>query len=341
MMGTSAATVSRRSEGTLDFAGLRILHVIPQESGRKSDFSFAKRQVSSLERFGAENDVFYFYPAKPLLPQWRTLRDEVRTFGAHVLHAHYGTVTATVCAFGMGVPLVVTFRGSDLNPDKSVNRARFTFSRVLSQIAAARAQGIICVTAELKSRLWCRSSKVCISSGGIDTGRYRPMSCADARRQLNWPIERKIVLFNAGSNPQIKRIDLAEDTVAIAKSSVPELEMRVMSGEFDPDLVPVMLNAADCLLVTSDSEGSPYIVKEALACNLPIVSVPVGDVKDRLAGVEPSRVVERDPVSLAEAVVEVVRAGRRSNGRMKVGDITEEAEAARLRDVYLRATGRF
>jgi len=80
------------------------------------------------------------------------------------------------------------------------------------------------------------------------------------------------------------------------------------------------MNAADCLLVTSDAEGSPTVVQEALASNLPVVSVDVGDIPERLEGVTCSRIVARDPSALAQAVAELLDAPRRSDGRRKAGD---------------------
>lgn len=326
-----------RSAVPVQGSSIRVLHVIPQADGHNSEFIFAKRQVSSLQEAGVVNRVFYLFPTEHLLPQWRKLSHEIRLFRPHLLHAHYGTMTAFLAAIGMGVPLVVTFRGSDLNPDSSVGRLRFVASRLLSQFAAARARQIVCVTAELRLRLWWGRAKATVSSGGIDLQRYPPMPRDDARRRLGWPTSTKVVLFNAGRNPRLKRIDLANKAVEVGRTIVPELRMSVLRGDVDPDTVPLMLNAADCLLVTSDSEGSPYIVKEALACNLPIVSVAVGDVPERLANVTTSRIVARNAAEIGRAIAEIVLSGQRSNGRETIADISDEAEIQRLYEVYQRA----
>src|SRR5262245_15872230 len=82
--------------------------------------------------------------------------------------------------------------------------------------------------------------------------------------------------------------------------------------------VRLMMNAADCLLVTSLHEGSPNIVKEAMACNLPVVSVPCGDVVERLQMTYPGGVAPYDVKTLAEKIDEVLKAGRRSNGRERL-----------------------
>jgi glycosyltransferase involved in cell wall biosynthesis len=97
-----------------------------------------------------------------------------------------------------------------------------------------------------------------------------------------------------------------------------------------------MLNAADCLLVTSLHEGSPNIVKEAMACNLPVVSVPCGDVVERLEKTYPGSIRPYDAAALAGAIYEVLKTGRRSNGREQIviQGLTLAKIAERLVQIY-------
>jgi glycosyltransferase involved in cell wall biosynthesis len=94
------------------------------------------------------------------------------------------------------------------------------------------------------------------------------------------------------------------------------------------------MSAADCLLLTSSVEGSPNVVKEALACDLPVVSTDVGDVAELLAGVAPSAVCPPDASLLARALLECVDPPRRSNGREVSAALDEEEIASRLLAVY-------
>jgi glycosyltransferase involved in cell wall biosynthesis len=199
---------------------------------------------------------------------------------------------------------------------------------------------MICVTRQLKDRLWWKREHASTIPGCIDLRSFCPRPRDEARAILGWPVKEKVVLFNRGKHPRIKRQDLAEAAVREANKFDPSIKMIVLDGDIDPDAIPLYLNAADCLLITSDWEGSPYIVKEALSCDLPIVSVDVGDVSERIEGVTPSRIVRRDTHALGAAIVGVISLGIRSNGHLAMRDLSEENVAERVRFIYERIVSR-
>jgi glycosyltransferase involved in cell wall biosynthesis len=96
------------------------------------------------------------------------------------------------------------------------------------------------------------------------------------------------------------------------------------------------MNAADCLLLTSDAEGSPTVIQEALACNLPVVSVDAGDTAERLHGVHRARIVDRNPQTIALALVDLLSSPGRSDGRKKLGEFSARRIAHELRLIYLQ-----
>ncbi|HLX44098.1 MAG TPA: glycosyltransferase, partial [Bryobacteraceae bacterium] len=106
------------------------------------------------------------------------------------------------------------------------------------------------------------------------------------------------------------------------------------AGSVPPGSIPALMNAADCLLVTSDFEGSPAVVQEALASNLPIVSVDVGDVRERIERVSNTRLVSRDPESIARALVEMVARPLRTDGSRKVPELGMDVVAERVHRLY-------
>jgi teichuronic acid biosynthesis glycosyltransferase TuaC len=144
------------------------------------------------------------------------------------------------------------------------------------------------------------------------------------------------VLFYSGRNPAVKRLDLARATMDAVVHLRPQARLQLMDGAVPPECVPVMMNAADCLLLTSDYEGSPTVVQEAKACNLPVVSVGVGDVARQLDGVANCHVVASDVHELAEAVADVLASGRRSDGARFLTDSDLETVARSTEQLYRR-----
>jgi glycosyltransferase involved in cell wall biosynthesis len=303
---------------------------------------FVERQIDSLLAAGVNGRTFHLLSRTSpgvLLREWRRLRAEIREYRPELVHAQYGTVTAFLCVLATRLPLVVTFRGSDLNPDPAKGRLRCALSRLMSQMAAWRAARIICVSQQLVDRLWWGKSKVTIVPSGIDNRVFCPQPREAARGKLGWPTGERIVLFN-GSHRPLKRPDLARAAVEVARGLCGPVRLVELDGAQPPELVPAMMNAADCLLLTSDREGSPNVVKEAIACGLPVVSRDVGDVRQRLAEVSPSAVTGDTPQELGRALSEILRCPARSNGPSVAAEFSLTAIARQIIVVYEELLGR-
>lgn len=315
---------------------LRVLAVIPGDP-RVSSFVFARRQVASLKTMGVDVHVELFdsrLSPMGILRNCRRIRAAVRRLRPDIIHVHYGTMTAFATALATSQPLVITFRGSDLQAEPDVGRIRASVGLFLSQLASLRAVHVICVSHRLRQRLWWRKNRTEVLPGGINLERFKPEPRLTARQQLGWVADESVILFNAGTAPATKGLDLAEAAIKEVIALHGPVHFEIMRGDVPPECVPVLMNAADCLLVTSRSEGSPNVVKEALACNLPIVSVDVGDVAERLREVSVSYIVERDPRQIAKALVTVLSAKMRSNGREYVAELSETSMAEKVCSIY-------
>jgi glycosyltransferase involved in cell wall biosynthesis len=141
------------------------------------------------------------------------------------------------------------------------------------------------------------------------------------------------VLFPYDPARAVKGFDLAEAAMAIVARSVPA-KISIVSGE-PPEKMPYHYNAADLLLLTSHSEGSPNAVKEAMACNLPVVATPVGDIRERISGARWCHIVERSPRHVAEAILSVLASpDPRSDGRERIAPLEGSAVARRIVAIY-------
>jgi teichuronic acid biosynthesis glycosyltransferase TuaC len=315
---------------------LRVLFVIPAPA-EGSGHVFSKRQADALERADVDVRRFYLRPwtsLPVLVAEARRYWREARQLRPDIVHAQYGTMTSALCAFLTCHKLVVTFRGSDLNPDSSVSFIRLRMGHILSQFSALRANRIVCVSQELKDRLWWRKSLATVVPSGVDTDAFRPQPRDQARRALGWNPAERVVLLNVGNAPANKGLKTAEAAVEVAQAAIDPIRLLVVSGEVAPERMPLYINASDCVLVASDWEGSPTIVQEAMACNVPVVATNVGDVAVRLRKVVPSKVVDRTPASLGAALAEILRLGQRSNGAEMLGEISLDVATGRLIDLY-------
>ena len=315
---------------------IRVLAVIP-DGGNKISMIFAHRQINSLKASSVDIGVFMLKSRtslKSLLSDMIAFRQKLAVFNPHLVHAHYGTVTSFFCALAANKPLVITFRGSDLNPVLGENVFRSGIKHLLSQLSTLRAKHIICVSQEIKKRLRWRKDIVSIIPSGIDLSIFKPLPIKFAREQLRLSLTDRIVLFNVGKSPFVKRLDLAEQALKFVKSQIPNTRLVKLYENIDPDDMPCYYNAADCLLMTSDHEGSPNVVKEAIACNCPVVSVDVGDVRERLKGVYPSKIVKRDAAEIGRAICDIFTLNRRSNGHDLVQDLSLKKQRDQLESIY-------
>lgn len=301
---------------------------------------FVDRQVASLKQAGVRISTFDIgtsHSPTHILSKWLELRREVRRVAPDLVHGQYGSVVGIVAALA-GKPTVVSYCGSDLLRGSAVSLLRKLFSILLSNLAALRADGLICKSEHLRQALWWKKSRAVVIPNGIDFNLFAPGPQDEAREKLGWNPGSLIAIVNAGDDAKRKGIDLAQAAMKFVRSCLPNAELFVISN-VDPVQMPLFYQAADVALCCSVAEGSPNMVKEALACNLPVVSTPVGDVPERLAGVSPSCIVPRDPEEFGKAIVNILRTRQRSNGRERVIHLSLDQVASQVLSVYQSVLG--
>jgi len=200
-------------------------------------------------------------------------------------------------------PLVVTFHGSDLLGENLSGWVRKMISRygvLCSRRAARAADGVIVVARHLVRALNGAVStvKVRVIPCGIDLDRFKALDPFKCKDRLGWSPTSFHVLFASSNGDPVKQPWLANAAVAQMNQSNRPAELHCLSGIANQE-VPVWLNASDVLLLTSRHEGSPTVVKEALACGLPVVSVDVGDVAERIEGIEGCHLAQPESADLA------------------------------------------
>ena len=305
--------------------------------GHSRTAHFIKRQAEFLRAAGVEVEVFPFKGAKnPVnyLKAWLRLRRKLRRERYDLTHAQFGQ--SGLLALPKRMPLVVTFRGSDLlgivsDEDGSYRRATLLLRRACRMVAR-KADACIVVSEHMKSYIDSSINAYVVPSG-IDFRHFRRIPKEEARRHLNLPQDERLVLFVGRPTQARKRFEVSKRAVEILNERL--AARLVVAWGVAHDDIPFYMNACDALVFTSMQEGSPNVVKEALACDLPVVSVPVGDVALRLKGVEGCELCADDrPETVADALERVLRRGGRSAGRASVQNLDERLLTDRVIGIY-------
>ncbi|MBD3245696.1 MAG: glycosyltransferase [Candidatus Omnitrophica bacterium] len=300
---------------------------------------FLVQRIKYLRREGVETKVFFFRGNKnPLnyLAAHRCLRRKYDLRQFDVVHAHFGQ--SGLVTLPSPRPVVVTFYGSDLQgivtPSGSYSWKGIA-SRELGRMIARQATKVVVVARRLAEYLPSEVSPEVIPCG-VDRELFFPVPRTEARARLGWSQEKRVVLFAADPRRPVKRYKLAQESI----SRVPalgEVELCVLA-DVPHEQVPWYMNASDALVLTSRHEGSPTVVREALACDLPVVSVDVGDVRESVHGIDGCHVCEEaSPGCIARALSRVLGPRRRVDGRPAAAVYDEKRLAQKLISLYRAA----
>lgn len=308
---------------------MRILVVASFNKGRFAPFIV--EQVEALKKQGCTIE-FFGLQGKGLLGYLRNLpllKKKIKAFCPDVIHAHYG-LSGLFANLQRHVPVVTTYHGSDIN-DKKV----LPFSKMAMRLSAWNVF-VSRKTLEIAKP----KKKYILLPCGIDLSDLQLTDRTESRRKMGLQDDRKYILFAGAFDIPVKNAPLAKDTVACLQENQAELlELKGYSREE----VTLLMCAADAFLMTSQTEGSPQVVKEAMACGCPIVSVDVGDVKERVAGLEGCFVSDsRNPNDLANLLGKAFAFGRKTDGRKKIvaDSLDNRLVAKQLFEIYERVLRR-
>jgi len=294
------------------------------------------RQIQSLRDLGVQVDVlevkgmskFKYLQTLPAL--------YAQVASVDLVHAHYG-YCGWLARSQTRKPVVVSFMGDDLLGTPNEQGRVDPFSKLVVQINrwfARTVDAVIVKSAEMAEQV--KPVRAHVVPNGVDMQTFRPIDSQEARLRLGWPEGKRYVLFPDDPDNPRKQFSLAQAVVKRAAEEIKDPLELIALNQVPPDQVPFYMNGSDVMMMTSYIEGSPNVVKEALACNLPVVSVPVGDVPELLDGVMGYMVCPRDVELLAQALVGALSNGQDVNGRsvLKRKELDLESVGRRLIRIY-------
>lgn len=249
--------------------------------------------------------------------------------GFDVIHAHYSLcgIVASLANFAVSKkkkrPITMSLMGSDVKGGGVWLSIIKYFVKHVWDVTIVKSE-------DMKNSLGIDS--VCVIPNGVDTELFLPLDKRECRDKLGWKQNTEHILFGADPAREVKNFPLAQS--AFSKLALGNVELKTL-GQVRHEEIPVFLNACDVLLLTSKWEGSPNIIKEAMACNTPIVCTDVGDVRWLLEGVDGCHVSSHDVDDIAGKIKLALEYGKRTNARERLVELQLDAESVAKRIVGL------
>lgn len=230
------------------------------------------------------------------------LRRLMRKSRFSLIHCHWGY--NAIFAYNNRIPLITTYHGSDLQGDLKNNGSvniKGHILIILSKIGTLLSTKNIFVSKELKNlkpKVNLKKKDYIIPMG-FNSKMFLPLDKEIAKKNLGLDPKKKYVLFAGNYSQKVKNYSLAEKAMNHLDTSYQLIKLNYA----EHSNIPNYMNASDVLLMTSFQEGAPVIIKEALACNLAIVSTDVGDVKEIIKFIPGCFInKDRDPKKIAQLI---------------------------------------
>ncbi len=284
-------------------------------SGNSNSISpFIVEQVEALNKFVVQTDYFLIKGKGVLgyLNNLRSLFEKIKKINPDLIHAHYG-FSGLLAGLQRKVPVIITLHGSDVN---------YITNRFYSKLASKLVVHTILVSRNMAEKIKIKKNYSIIPCG-ISFDDSLPIGQQEAKNIMNMHSDKKYILFSSSFNRQEKNVDLAWKALNLMPD---EIELIELKG-YNRKEVTMLLNAVDLVLMTSISEGSPQFIKEAMACNCPVVSTNVGDVRWVIGNTEGCYITSYKPEDVAESIRKALRFGKRTTGRERIKQLYLDSES--------------
>ncbi|MGE0078437.1 MAG: glycosyltransferase [Bacteroidales bacterium] len=282
---------------------MKVLIIYSGNAGRISPF--IKEQADAIFLNGI-NVSFFPIVGKGVLGYLGNLfklRKKIKIEKPDIIHAHFG-LSGLLATLQKLTPVVVTFHGTDISNKQ--NRKYSIFADKLSKYS-------IFVSDKLSKSIHSRNYS--ILPCGVDLNVFKLVDQIVARTELGLSNEFVYILFASSFDNSIKNYPLASSAIELLNN--PRIKLLELKN-YNRQQVGLLFNAVNCALLTSFSEGSPQFIKEAMACNCPIVSTDVGDVKDNLLGLDGCYITTYDSQDVADKIQLSLNFAKRTDGRNRI-----------------------
>jgi teichuronic acid biosynthesis glycosyltransferase TuaC len=278
---------------------MRVLYIVPDwpTNERPSAVPFVVQQFNFLKSTGLEIDLLVLKGEKKIINYIRNFflfKKAITTTNYDCLHFQWAYTAIYSLPFSNIPPVIITARGTDLSGIKSSNLLNVVYGKILisvSNFCISKSRFLIVVSNKLMENINLKNRsnlKYSVIPSGIDFSKIPKVSKEEVRKKMGFDNDQIVIVFPYNISRKGKGYEILVDSInQINPELKVNLKVQVIDKKSRMELWEFFI-ASDLLVLPSSSEGSPNVIKEALAVNLPIVSFDVGDVKERLAGVNGS-----------------------------------------------------
>lgn len=323
------------------------MKVLFVSSGNRGGISpIIRSQGESLQQNGLEIEYFGIQGKgiSGYLSNIRDLKNLIQKTDPDIVHAHYGMAALLAVLVNRKTRLVVSFMGDDIlgSRDKSGKITLISKWIAWLNIFMARKYYDHCIVKSLEMHGFLKSQNVSVIPNGVNLNRFMPMNKTHCREKLGWSAKDVLIIFVSDPSRSEKNYQLAEQAVSLVKIDYNVQLIPVV--ELQHSLLPYVYNAADVMILTSFHEGSPNVIKEAMACNCPIVSTRVGDVEWVVGDTEGCYLADFDPEDFAKKLLLALHFATekgRTRGRERIIQLGLDSDtvAKKIIGVYKKVLG--
>lgn len=254
------------------------------------------------------------------------LRKTIHRINPDIIHAHYSLSGMLSVLTFSGRPIITSLMGSDVKSCRGLAIFIRVFNRLFWSACILKSQDMM-NSMGIKRAL--------VIPNGVDLVKFYITEKQTARKRIGWNVDEKIILFAANTSRREKNFQLAKYSLSLLSSNY---NLRSLEDVSNDEMV-FYYNAADFILLTSLWEGSPNVIKEAMACNCPIVCTDVGDARWVMGDTEGCFITDFDPEDVAKKInmaIEFSQTKGRTNGRKRIVELGLDSEtvAYKIISVY-------
>ncbi|MBN2396660.1 MAG: glycosyltransferase family 4 protein [Candidatus Atribacteria bacterium] len=291
--------------------------------------AFIYDQIQALKKLGVEIDLFLVkgMGMKGYVKNLKALKKKIKTNNYTLVHAH-GGLSGLLSNLQRMLPVITTFHGTDINNPKL---------RLFSSLAHLLNYKSIFVSTALRNKVKFFTKKQYVIPCGVDFSLFHPMDKNHVKKELGLSENKKYILFSSSFENSNKNYPLLHEALKINPND--QIEVIELKNYTRKEVVKLM-NAVDICTMTSFMEGSPQFIKEAMACNCPIVSTDVGDVKDIIKHTDGCYLTTFSAKDVALKIDKALNFGKKTNGREHLKNFDNELIAQKLFQVYQKTIKR-